>query len=111
MTTRRDLLIGICATSIGTLVNPMRAIAAQAAAQPPSTLKITGDVRTPLSLAPDEVKAMPRTRVEVKDEDGRTIAYEGVLVGDLLKRAGATLGGDLRGNAVATYVVASASDG
>jgi hypothetical protein len=39
------------------------------------------------------------------------VTYEGVLVGELLKRAGSTLGGDLRGNAVATYVVASAADG
>ena len=54
---------------------------------------------------------MPRTRVEVKDEDGRTVKDEGVLVGEILKRAGATLGGDLRGNAMTTYVLASASDG
>src|SRR5215468_11271999 len=86
------------------------AIAAQAAA-PASTLKVTGEVRTPLSLSPDELKAMPRKRVEVKDEDGRAVAYEGVLVGEILKRAGAKVGSDMRGNAVATYVVASATDG
>ena len=40
---------------------------------------------------------MARTTVEVKDEDGRTVKYEGVLVGELLKRAGATLGSDMRG--------------
>ena len=54
---------------------------------------------------------MPRTRVEVKDEDGRIVTYEGVLVGEILKRAGVPLGAELRGNAVATYVVASATDG
>ena len=37
--------------------------------------------------------------------------YEGVLVGELLKRAGVPLGAELRGNAVASYVVASAADG
>jgi len=86
-------------------------VAAQATAPAPVTLKVTGDVRTPLSLPPDELKAMPRKRVEIKDEDGRTIAYEGVLVGEILKRAGATLGSDMRGSAVASYVVASATDG
>src|SRR5215510_1802750 len=86
-------------------------VAAQATAPAPATLKVTGDVRTPLSLPPDELKAMPRKRVEIKDEDGRTVAYEGVLVGEILKRAGATLGSDMRGSAVASYVVASASDG
>ena len=74
-------------------------------------LSIAGDVRTPLSILPAELKAMPRTTVEVKDEDGRPVKYEGVLVGELLKRAGATLGGDMRGNAMTTYVLASASDG
>jgi hypothetical protein len=88
------------------------AAAAQATAQAaPAALKVTGDVKTPLALAPAEIKAMPRTRVEVPDQDGKTVVYEGVLVGEILKRAGATLGSDLRGDAVATYVVASASDG
>jgi len=83
-------------------------LSAQAAT---ATLKVTGDVRTPLSIAADELKTMPRTHVQVKDQDGRTVTYEGVLVGELLKRAGATLGTDLRGSAVASYVIASASDG
>jgi DMSO/TMAO reductase YedYZ molybdopterin-dependent catalytic subunit len=85
---------------------------AQQPATPPVTaLKITGEVKTPLTITPDELKAMPRTRVEIKDENGQAVKYEGVLVGELLKRAGATLGPEIRGNAVATYVVASASDG
>lgn len=44
-------------------------------------------------------------------EEGRQITYEGVLVGELLKRAGAPVGRDLAGKAVATYVRASAKDG
>jgi hypothetical protein len=81
-----------------------------AAAAPPATLTIAGDVSKPVSLTAAELKALPRTRVEIK-EDGRTLTYEGVLVGEILKRAGAPLGGDLRGNAIATYVLASATDG
>jgi hypothetical protein len=96
------LLLSMCTADL---------VAAQATAPAPATLKVTGDVRAPLSLSPDELKAMRRKRVEVKDEDGRPVAYEGVLVGEILKRAGATLGSDMRGNAVATYVVASATDG
>ena len=91
----------------GTLVTAQTP--AQDAAAP--TLSIAGDVGKPLSITPAELKAMPRTSVEVKNEGGGTVKYEGVLVGELLKRAGATLGGDLRGKAMATYVLASASDG
>jgi len=54
---------------------------------PVSTLSVAGDVRT-LSITPTELKAMPRTTLEVKDENGRAVKYEGVLVGELLKRAG-----------------------
>jgi hypothetical protein len=53
---------------------------------------------------------MARTTVTMSEE-GREMQYGGVLVGDVLKRAGAPLGRDLTGAAVATYVVASAKDG
>lgn len=83
---------------------------APAVAAPTRTLAVAGDVGKPLTLSPVELKALPRTRVEVK-EDARTIVYEGVLVGELLKRAGAPAGSDLRGNAMASYVLAIANDG
>src|SRR5262245_54429305 len=86
-------------------------VAAQAPAPPAAKLTVAGDVGKPLSLTPDDMKALPRGRVEVKTEDGTVNVYEGVFVGELLKRAGVPLGNDLRGNAVATYVLASASDG
>ena len=76
----------------------------------PTALAVTGDVATPLTLSAADLKALPRTKVEVKDE-GRIVTYEGVLVGEMLKKAGVPLGADLRGNAVATYVKASATDG
>jgi len=101
----------LCATLMLLSLSVSDFAAAQATLQPSATLKVTGDVRTPLSFSPDELKGMPRKHVEVKDEDGRTVSYDGVLVGEILKRAGATLGADMRGNAVATYVVASATDG
>ena len=77
---------------------------------PAIALTVSGDVSSPLSLAPADLKPLPRTRVEVT-EDGKTVSYEGVLVGEILKRAGAPLGADMRGPAVATYVLATAPDG
>src|SRR5262245_42589359 len=74
------------------------------------TLIIGGDVPTTLTLTPADMKGMPRTTVTIPEE-GRQVSYEGVLVGDLLKRAGAPLGRDLSGKAVATYVRATAKDG
>jgi DMSO/TMAO reductase YedYZ molybdopterin-dependent catalytic subunit len=83
--------------------------AAQAARE--TTLAVAGDVATPLSLTAADLKSLPRTRAEVKGEDGAVTVYDGVLVGELLKRAGAPLGPELRGDAVASYVVARAADG
>ena len=74
------------------------------------TLIIAGDVAKPTTLTAADLKGLQRTTVTL-EEDGRPVAYEGVLVGELLKRAGAAAGNDLRGSAVAAYVVASGNDG
>ena len=78
--------------------------------QPPAPLTIAGDVPNPLTLSPADLKAYPRTTVTIQDE-GRAVTYEGVLLGELLSRSGAPLGAELRGNNVATYVLAKARDG
>ena len=112
--TRRDLFTAALGGVLWAAAGWHTTVAGQApapAAAPATTLKIGGDVKTPLSLMPDELKSLPRTQVEVKDEDGRVVKYEGVLVAELLKRAGAPLGSEMRGNAMATYVTAVATDG
>lgn len=84
---------------------------AQIAPKAPATvLSIGGDVARPCTLTLAELKALPRTTVTVQD-NSRTIVYEGVLVGELLSRAGAPLGRDLAGKALASYVKATAADG
>jgi hypothetical protein len=87
------------------------ALRAQAPGVKPEALTIAGDVARPMTLSAADLKSLPRGRVEVKTEDGTANVYEGVFLGELLKRAGVPLGAELRGNAVATYVVASATDG
>lgn len=105
------LAVGCLATSDGgaqTAPGTGRPAAPTVAA--PTTLSVQGDVASLLTLTAADLQALPRTRVEVTDE-GRVVAYEGVLVAELLKKAGVPLGADLRGDAVATYVVAHAADG
>lgn len=112
--TRRHLLTATIGGIVWAAVGSRATVAAQGAAATPApatTLTIGGDVKTPLSLMPDELKSMPRTQVEVKDEDGRVVKYDGVLVAELLKKAGAPLGSEMRGNAMASYVTAIATDG
>ena len=70
-----------------------------------------GDIPSPLSLTADDLAKMPRETVSVPAPDGTKIAYEGVTLLNVLEKAGAPLGKQLRGKALASYVVAKAHDG
>jgi cytochrome c peroxidase len=83
-------------------------LAARAAAQ---TLAVTGDVPTPLKLTADDLAKMPRETVTIPEQDGTKVEYEGVPLREIMKRAGAPLGKDLRGKGLASYIVAKAKDG
>jgi DMSO/TMAO reductase YedYZ molybdopterin-dependent catalytic subunit len=76
-------------------------------------LNIAGDVATPLTLTKADLAKMPRTSVTVKaeGEDGVESKYEGVLLYDILKQAGAPLDKQLMGKALASYILAEARDG
>jgi DMSO/TMAO reductase YedYZ molybdopterin-dependent catalytic subunit len=77
----------------------------------PPILRITGDVASPSELKAEDLAKMPRETVALKEEDGGTVSYEGVPLREVLARAGAPLGKELRGKALATYVLAKAHDG
>ena len=84
---------------------------AQTAAAP-AELRISGAVSTPLVLTVADLKKMPRKTLSVVNpHDKKQETYEGVLLEELLRRAGAPQGEKLRGPAMATYVVAEADDG
>lgn len=70
-----------------------------------------GGVRPALVLSGADLGAMARTTERVRGHDGKEHVYEGVLVTEILKRAGQTLGEGLRGKLLASYVLASARDG
>jgi DMSO/TMAO reductase YedYZ molybdopterin-dependent catalytic subunit len=72
---------------------------------------VKGDSERPLELTAEEFAKLPRQTVHAKDHDGKEADYEGVALVDLLKAAGVKLGPDLRGKALASYLVVEASDG
>jgi DMSO/TMAO reductase YedYZ molybdopterin-dependent catalytic subunit len=103
MFTRRVLLFALLALA-------PKLLCAQASA--PATLKISGDVTTPLTLTIDDLKKMPRKTLSVVNpHDKKTEVYEGVLLEELLKQVGVPQGESLRGPALATYLVFEAEDG
>jgi hypothetical protein len=80
-------------------------------AQSAPMLAVQGDVASALSLTADDLAKLPRETATVPGPDGTKIVYEGVTLFALLEKAGAPLGKQLRGKAMATYVLAKASDG
>jgi hypothetical protein len=78
---------------------------------PAATLTVTGDLPMPLTLTLANLAAMPRQTVRIPNPDGSLAVYEGVSLYDVLKKAGVPFGGELCGKALASYVLAKASDG
>ena len=77
----------------------------------PAELRISG-AGTTLVLSATDLKKMPRKTLSVSNpHDQKQETYEGVLLEEILHRAGAPQGERLRGAALASYVVAEAEDG
>lgn len=76
-------------------------------------LTLTGDVQKPLSLSLEDLRHLTRTTVKATNEHqgNKEEVYQGVLLSNLLKQAGMPQGTQLRGTAMARYVVAEGSDG
>jgi len=98
MHTQRRFVIGLLAT------------AALLSAQEPPMIQISGAVKTPLSITSEDLAKMPRAKVTTKSNGMETV-YEGVWLHEVLKRAGVPQGSELRGKALATYVMCEAQDG
>ena len=74
-------------------------------------LEISGDVRHPMVLTPGSFGELPRTIVEVKNRNGVNEEFGGVLLYDLLSRAGAPMGDSVEGKNQTWYLQAEALDG
>ena len=76
-----------------------------------AVVKITGEVTNPLTIGPAELQQYKQTTVTRKDRDGKVRIYSGVIVSEILTKAGVTLGADLHGKNLVKYLLVEASDG
>jgi len=76
-----------------------------------SQLTVSGDVASPMVLQAGDLAKMLRSTVTIDDPGGSKVEYEGVALGAILERAGVPSGKQLRGKALASYVLAKAQDG
>jgi hypothetical protein len=75
-----------------------------------SAITVEVEGKPALTLSPENLAKLPRHKA-VLNEHGTEIPYEGALLHDVLERAGAPFGNELRGKALSSYVLATAQDG
>jgi len=102
------LLSAVCALTAGSPLVAHSII--YAADQEPAVLKVEGAVTTPLSLTQADLAQFPRASATLT-QDGGTVTYEGVLLYDILVKAGVPFGQAMTGKSMASYLLASARDG
>src|SRR5262245_32411834 len=100
---------GIATLVLALLASPF--IPAAARAQRDTVLAIGGDVENAYVLSAAEFAKLPHLSVEATGHDGKPSRFEGVLVADLLRKAGVKFGGEMRGPRVALALVVGATDG
>jgi DMSO/TMAO reductase YedYZ molybdopterin-dependent catalytic subunit len=76
-----------------------------------ASFTVGGEVLKPLKLSVKELATLKSSEVIAKDRDGKEHNFKGVMLWTILDSAGVTLGKDLRGENLAKYVLAKASDG
>jgi len=76
-----------------------------------ASVKILGEVTAPLEIKLADLHQFKQTEVIRKDRDGKDHTYSGVILADILQKAGVTMGKDLRGENLTKYVLVEASDG
>lgn len=75
------------------------------------TIKVSGEVTTPLTIDAAYLQKLTPTTVTRKDRDGKDHTYTGVILAEILKNAGVTLGPELKGENLTKYLQVEASDG
>lgn len=73
-------------------------------------LQVTGAVKNALHLTAADLAKLPRASVRTV-RGGQETVYQGVWIHDLLEAAGVPQGANMRGKALAGYVIAEAQDG
>lgn len=74
------------------------------------SVKVTGEVLTPLTLTAADLSGMPRTTAIAKDKQGVPHTFSGVALSEIFSKAGVTTGKQLRGENLAKYLLVSCAD-
>jgi hypothetical protein len=84
---------------------------AQASPSRAPTLQVSGPAGRSIVFSEHDLDAMPRETANIIDDKGNHVAFEGVPIIEILRRAGTPAGKNLRGKQMTLYLLVSASDG
>jgi DMSO/TMAO reductase YedYZ molybdopterin-dependent catalytic subunit len=87
------------------------ALAAQTAPEATDKLIVDGDIATPFTLTLADLAKMPHETATLAEPDGSKVDYQGVPLAEILNKAGIPAGKEMRGKALAGYVLVEARDG
>jgi hypothetical protein len=72
---------------------------------------VYGDVEQQLVVTPNDLAGMTQTSIPGEPHGGTPGTYSGPTLAEILSKAGVRMGADIRGAALARYVVVEAADG
>ena len=94
---------------LGSFIDPANVIAQSTPKD--ASVKVTGEVTTPLDIKAADLKQFEQIKVTRKDKDGNDHVYTGIALSAILQKAGVNMGKDLRGKNLTKYILVEASDG
>lgn len=108
--TKRPMLRRLCGITTLLLVCAISVFAQQTAPASDFVLTVGGEVEKPLKLSLSDLLKFPRRSVQAKDHDGKEHRYEGIELREILRQAGVKQGKELRGKALALFLLVEAAD-
>ena len=111
MKTNRHYLLATTLICLGLIALPRQTAASQTQTTPPPLfVTFKGDIPAEVQFKAEDLDKLPQQTATVQEEEVPT-KYSGVLLKDVLEKAGAPMGKTLRGKSLASYVIAKARDG
>jgi Oxidoreductase molybdopterin binding domain len=104
-----SVLVGIGLGSVA-LSTPVTAAESDTADAAPS-LSVVDERGTEHRVTDADLAKLPRVKAQVTDHADQQVEYEGVQLADVLQAQGITLGKELRGPRIASYLLLEAEDG
>ena len=75
-----------------------------------ASLTLTNDENKTITLSANDIAAMPHITIDIKAHDGNMHSYSGVVLMNLLQKAGVKMGDSAKKNVSSSYVLITATD-